>query len=254
MKIKDLIDINNELDLITKKIASFDTDERKEIKKNNKLIESYILELEEIKNILKDVIKNKYQNLIPKEDKKKNISEEIRTQYENIKFLSNNNYLFKMGIDKIIYEIRYSNNLDIINNSIGEMLDKFLLVGVELKKEDFKYSLSLYKYICAYFELYSDSDFKNKIKNTFDSLYWECPNLVLHIFLAFMSLLEKHKDKFENYIKHKTIQDISYDDGLENLNNLIKNYYDKLLADKYLNYQKFANGELRIEVKVRARS
>ena len=100
-----------------------------------------------------------------------------------------------MGIDKIIYEIRYSNNLDIINNSIGEMLDKFLLVGVELKKEDFKYSLSLYKYICAYFELYSDSDFKNKIKNTFDSLYWECPNLVLHIFLAFMLLLEKHKDK-----------------------------------------------------------
>ena len=169
MKIKDLIDINNELDLITKKIASFDTDERKEIKKNNKLIESYILELEEIKDILKDVIKNKYQNLIPKEDKKKNISEEIRIQYENIKFLSNNNYLFKMGIDKIIYEIRYSNNLDIINNSIGEMLDKFLLVGVELKKEDFKYSLSLYKYICAYFELYSDSDFKNKIKNTFDS-------------------------------------------------------------------------------------
>lgn len=247
MKIKDLIDINNELDLISQKIASFDTDERKEIKKNNKLIESYILELEEIKDILKDVIKNKYQNLIPKEDKKKNISEEIRIQYENIKFLSNNNYLFKMGIDKIIYEIRYSNNLDIINNSIGEMLDKFLLVGVELKKEDFKYSLSLYKYICAYFELYSDSDFKNKIKNTFDSLYWECPNLVLHIFLAFMLLLEKHKDKFENYIKHKTIQDISYDDGLENLNNLIKNYYDKLLADKYLNYQKFANGELRIE-------
>ena len=145
MKIKDLIDINNELDLISQKIASFDTDERKEIKKNNKLIESYILELEEIKDILKDVIKNKYQNLIPKEDKKKNISEEIRTQYENIKFLSNNNYLFKMGIDKIIYEIRYSNNLDIINNSIGEMLDKFLLVGVELKKEDFKYSLSLYK-------------------------------------------------------------------------------------------------------------
>ena len=46
MKIKDLIDINNELDLITKKIASFDTDERKEIKKNNKLIESYILELD----------------------------------------------------------------------------------------------------------------------------------------------------------------------------------------------------------------
>ena len=108
MKIKDLIDINNELDLITKKIASFDTDERKEIKKNNKLIESYILELEEIKDILKDVIKNKYQNLIPKEDKKKNISEEIRIQYENIKFLSNNNYLFKMGIDKIIYEIRYN--------------------------------------------------------------------------------------------------------------------------------------------------
>ena len=45
MKIKDLIDINNELDLISQKIASFDTDERKEIKKNNKLIESYILEL-----------------------------------------------------------------------------------------------------------------------------------------------------------------------------------------------------------------
>lgn len=247
MKVNNLIDINNELDLISKKIATFDTDERKEIKKNNKLIDSYVLELEEIKEVLKDVIKNKYQDLIPKEDKKKNVFEEINIQYEKIKFQSNNNYLFKMGIDKIIYEIRYSNNLDIINNSISGLLDKFLLVGVELKKEDFKYSLSLYKYICAYFELKSDSDFKNKIKNTFDSLYWECPNLVSHIFLAFMLLLEKYRDKFEYYIKHKITEDVSYDEQLANLSSLIISHYERLMSDKYLNYQKFAKGELRIE-------
>lgn len=244
---KNLKEINDELDLIKNKIDGFNTDERKEIKKNNKLIDEYILKLDEVKDIVKTKIKSKYLKLIPKENKDLISEEKINDAYEKVKCLSNNNYLFKMEIDKILYEIRYGNNLDKINDSINKLLDKFLLVGIELKRDDFKYSISLYKYMSDFLELKNEDDFRVKIKDTFDSLYWECSNLVNHIYLVFMILLDKYHDQFENYIKHQYSDSISYEEELSNFNNLIKEYDESTMADKYLNYINFASGKLRIE-------
>lgn len=244
---KDLTDVNNELAMITEKIETFNTDERKEIKKNNKLIETYISQLEEIAKIFLNEIKEKYQKIIPNNQSDLGLTQEIDPAYKKIIYLSDNSYLFKMDIDKNLYEIKYGNSLDKINDNIIDIINKFKKVNIELNKDDFKYSLSLYKYMSVLFDNKDNENLNIKVKDTFDTLYWECPEIVNHIYLSFISLLEKNKEKFESYIKNQYPDAKEYDLELADYYKLVTAAEEQIIKNEYLQYEKFASNELKIE-------
>ena len=245
--IKNLLDVNNYLDAIEEKISSFDTDERKEIKKNNKLIESYIKELEEIEKILFDEIKGRYDKLIPSKNEMIDESNLVDKQYNKLILLSNNSYIFKMDIDKNLYVIRYDKSLDKINENILDLIDKFNKVGIVLNKDNFKYSISLYKYMGNFFDNILEKDINIKMKDTFDNLYWECPDIINHLYLCFMLLLDKYKVKFDSYINNKCNNSDDYNNELDKYYQLFISYNDKQMSDNYLVYEKFDNGTYKIE-------
>ena len=59
-------------------------------------------------------------------------------------------------------------------------LDIFNLIGVNLTEKDFSYTTYTKEYIKNL--LIYQSDLSNqKLKNSFNTIYWQCPNLIMQI-------------------------------------------------------------------------
>lgn len=243
--VKNINELKEKIDMINQLLPSFDTDERKEIKKNNKLIEEYVAELSECKNIILGIMKDKKEGLIPKMVDN-NLDDNLDKMFEKVRYLSDNSYISKLYIDKNLHEIRYSASLDKVNENINDLINKFLLIGVNLSNNDFKYSISLYKYMSYFFENKSNPEFGKLMAGLFDTLYWECSDIVYHIYLSFVLLLDKYSDKFELYIK-KCNESCDYDEELNKYLNLKKDVNEIVNCNESLIYNKFINSEYRIE-------
>lgn len=246
--ITNLNELNKKIEMINNQLVDFDTDERKEIKKNNKLINEYISELSLVKDCMLGIIKEKSNLLKPINNNELLVNDNLNLDklLIKVKFLSNDSFVSKFGFDKCLHEIRYSGSLEFVNKNILEIIDKFKLINVNLDKEDFKYSLSLFKYMEFFFDNYDKENFDKLISSLFDSLYWECPDIVIHVYLSFMLLLDKNSDKFENYIKNE-YENHNYNVSLSKYYETVQNVNDKVNCNEYLVYNKFLNGELRVE-------
>lgn len=243
---KNLIDVNKELDTIQEKIKTFDTDERKEIKKNNKLIADYINKLMNIKDLIFSKLKDNYVSLVPLQNNNLNDEKQVLKNFlKNVVFLSTNSFIYKMEIDKNLHEIRYSNSLEKINENVLDLIKKFDSVGIKLNKKDFNYSISLYKYMSNVFENIENDNFNEIMRENFELLYWECPSLISHIYLGFMLLLNNYKDKFELFIKNHNNSKM-YDDELNKYIDMKKSLFEKESTDEYLLYQDFLSGKFNI--------
>ena len=246
--LNNLEELKKRIEIINNLIPNFETDERKEIKKNNKLIEELKQELSIYQDYIYNELLYKKEKILPKDNTKeikKNI-DILKEKLETINLLSNKDYLSKLELNKNIYDIENSSNLNNINQILNDVIVKFKLINISLTREDFKYSLTLYKYMSSYFENRQKEDFDILMKDIFDSLYWENPNLILHLSLNLRELVLKYKKQFELYIKNITegkefgIELVSY--------NSLKIENDSLInTNKYLAYNKFLNKELNID-------
>ena len=200
-----LEEINKRIDIINEMLPKFETTERKEIKKNNKQIEELTKELTDYKDIIfKELVKKKEQEL-PKNNTEllKEKQEELSELEKGINFLEDKSYIVKLEFNKNIYDIENSNNLEEINKIITEILNKFKLINIELNIDNFKYSITTYKYMNSYFNNLNKDSFNEEMKNTFDTLYWENPNLINHLALSLRELTNSYKKEFENYIQNQ---------------------------------------------------
>ena len=159
--------------------------------KNIKIYKEKIQELKEEYQKYKIEVENKlqkrYQNAITcKENEEEKIFQKkleatnwilemldsIKTSYE------------KMGLDKSIYVISryYKDNLENVNNQIGQCIEKFEKVGIQITLEDFEYSIYVQEYMKVFFqEINENGANSEKLKKKFDEIYWKCPELLMHI-------------------------------------------------------------------------
>ena len=114
-------------------------------------------------------------------------------------FNENNSYNEKLKLDATIYNLHtYSEyTFEDINLFIRDLLDKFKKAGVILKSEDFQLTSYVNKYMKAYFE--SKNSFDN-LSKVFEEIYWFNHDIIKHIELNFIILIEKYKKNFDNYI------------------------------------------------------
>ena len=114
-------------------------------------------------------------------------------------FNDNNSYKEKLKLDAAIYDLHiYSEyTFEDINLFIRDLLDKFKKAGVILKSEDFQLTSYVNKYMKAYFESKNGFDNLSKI---FEEIYWFNHDIIKHIELNFIILIEKYKKNFDNYI------------------------------------------------------
>jgi len=114
-------------------------------------------------------------------------------------FNDNNSYKEKLKLDTAIYDLHtYSEyTFEDINLFIRDLLDKFKKAGVILKSEDFQLTSYVNKYMKVYFESKNGFDNLSKI---FEEIYWLNHDIIKHIELNFIILIEKYKKNFDNYI------------------------------------------------------
>ena len=139
----------------------------------------------------------------------------------------------KLDLDKIIYQLSSFGNDELIstNLKILKALNIFKEVGINISIKDFNYSNDVKEYMQMFFT----SELTNeKIKEVFDKIYWQCPDIITQIELNIRNIYIKNTSKCEKYI--------------EKINKQIKDKFDKaettLLNDYYYlrrQYDPYAN-------------
>lgn len=107
----------------------------------------------------------------------------------------------KLKIDKIIYQLANYENDNLLDNNekILKALKIFKIAGINLSKADFNYTKYVSEYMNEFFNYTYDLNNDN-LKNTFDKIYWKCPNLLLEVELNIRYLFKQNEDKFNKYI------------------------------------------------------
>lgn len=235
--------MNNFLDFITRDIASkktMITSMPSKTKTNKKKINSTIEEIEEKYKVYKDNVKNylivKSHSFEIKEDNKEyeKVKKEV-ISLEQLRFLLNpfNTYIEKLGFDELLYQINNFSkfNFHSLNDIINAFLDKFEIIGLKLKSDDFRITSYVNEYMSAFLDVRYGIDKKyDKVSEIFERIYWLNPDLINHLALNFKILIRKNAKLFDDNIlklQKKTMKEYNINDYEECLEKL-KNKYSEL--------------------------
>ncbi len=187
--------------------------------KNIKIYQEKLQELKEeylkYKSEVENKLQKRYQNAVTvKENKEEEklyktleatnwileILDPLKTSYE------------KMGLDRSIYIISryYKDNLENVNQQIRQCIDKFKKVGVQITLEDFEYSVYAQGYMKVFFqEINKDDDKLNKLKKTFEEIYWKCPELLMHIELNLRNIYLKQQQVIDKFYENEKAEKLN---------------------------------------------
>lgn len=161
---------------------------------------------------------------------------------------------YKLGFSFLIEEIDDNASLLILNSHLKNFIAKFKEIGIDLTIEDFKYTMFTENYMKEFLESLSldEESFSMKMRNTFDSIYWECPTIITQIKLNLVNILEKYKKELDVYLENKinkTLNDLGCNkDSI--LDEYVKNRMEvgiTFARDEYQNLEEFLNGTRNIE-------
>lgn len=223
-------------------------------KNNKKNIKAY---KDEALNIYND-FKNKRSILEKELEKRKikisdlSVNENIEKERKELKFLEDNLYLFtdtntsyeKSNLDINIYNVSkyYKYSLDKVNDDISQIIKTFTSLGINLTDKDFYYSKYLKKYLDALLN-------GRNVKDTFESIYWKCSDILTHAELNFKSLYLKNKNTFDKYYalkKNNLLKNTSSKEIIENYKMLYKQLDNDIFKDKATIYNLFKDRVLNI--------
>ncbi len=223
-------------------------------KNNKKNIKAY---KDEALNIYND-FKNKRSILEKELEKRKikisdlSVNENIEKERKELKFLEDNLYLFtdtntsyeKSNLDINIYNVSkyYKYSLDKVNDDILQIIKTFTSLGINLTDKDFYYSKYLKKYLDALLN-------GRNVKDTFESIYWKCSDILTHAELNFKSLYLKNKNTFDKYYalkKNNLLKNTSSKEIIENYKMLYKQLDNDIFKDKATIYNLFKDRVLNI--------
>ena len=215
-----------ERDVLAKKslISTIPTKTKTNIKKYNTTLSTMEEKYEEYKISVRNYLLAKSRSFNVKRSTQE--SDELNnnvTALQRVKFLLNpsNGYIEKMGFDSLLFKMAnyHALNFNSLADIINEFIDKFELVGIHLKSDDFDYTCYVHEYMSSFLETrYSNSSNYDKVTEIFEQIYWLNPEIIDHIELNFRKLIKMNAKKFNNYISKLQKESMS--------ENKIKNYTD----------------------------
>ena len=181
-------------------------------KNNEKNIEKYKQKIEEIqknyieqKEKIEEILNKRYneQTDIKENTEIQELDNRLQTIESVLYLLDEKTTAYeKMDLDKIIYRLRkyYKENLEMVNEQISIILNKFFSIGIELQLTDFDYSIYVKQYMEVFLEEYRNKTLSSeKLKNKFEEIYWKCPEIILHIELNVRNIYLKNQAQIEKY-------------------------------------------------------
>lgn len=230
----------------------------------DKLNENINLANEKIDTILDEIkLRNKKFN------ESKDLASDNDRIYENIKEVEDLNYVLniinkynlpyeKIGLDFALHKFNYyyRNDLNLINEVIIKLILDFKNIDINLDLKDFIYSKYATEYLENIFNEIEKNELKSvleedklkkintNLKESFEKIYWKCPDLITHIKICFRGIYNKYEkkinsfyDKSKNEILNNALPKmlyVKYKNLLKEKDNLIKNN-KKLIIEDFLN-------------------
>ena len=175
-------------------------------------------------------------------------------EYDNIFLLDDSNTTYeKMDLDKILYNLKhfYKSDLNLINADILECISAFKNCNINLTADDFEYNEFTHKYMTTFFEESKTNINSDKIKDTFEQIYWKCPDIIKHIKLNIEYLYIKNKKEIDRFYKNKRdelIKSFNKKDQeiLQTYLGLKEEFFQKYNKDEFVILDKFLNKDFDI--------
>lgn len=255
-KIDKEISINNdhintfklELESGTKKMK--EKFHKSAVKERNEYVEEQIKKFDKYQVEVYRLLKLRVNSLLPSDKSnhydslKKNIEKE-----KQIIVFNNSDYSidFKLGIFKLISSIDINDDvsLNTINNTFLNIIKIFEDASIKLTISDFTYSMFTEKYMHVFLDnIEKNNRFEEVMKKCFDSIYWECPDIIKHLKLNFWSLLEKYEEKLKIYtdtVSYQLLQKTGYDKNslIDKYLGNVNKYNLEVSRDEFYNLDSF---------------
>ena len=265
----DKIFILKEIDIDKEHLSSFVVDQefgtkkvkekfhKNAVKEKNSYIDTQIRKFTSYRDTLLKLLKERALDIFPNDSV--NAYESIVSHLSLLQdiVIDTNEYVstnYKLGFDFLIEDIDDNASLLTLNSRLKVFIDKFNEMGIQLKLEDFNYTMFTNAYMKEFLEASSlnDNEFSIKMRSVFDNIYWECPTIIYQIKLNLLNILEKYKKEINKYLDDKctkTLEKLGCEKK-QVLDEYVKNRMEvgvTFARDEYKNLMVFLNGSKNIE-------
>lgn len=241
--------LKKEIEVIKNNLAALPKNNKTNIKKYNDYLTEIYNQYNGLFTKIDEEIKDRFYSFFPSSNygRLRNLKLELDAYNIHILFNTYKTTYEKLGIDRLLYDINhfYKNDLEKVNNDILQCINKYKETG--LTDLEFNYSSYCNEYVQT---LINNKDNEKLIRETFDKIYWKCPEIVTHIELNLKSIYLNNKKKLGREIEeqdHKYFSKKSRDVLLEEYFNKVREYDSYLENDKLTIQEKFRTGELKVK-------
>lgn len=254
---KELVEnIEKQIDADKEVISVLPRNGIKSIKTLLETIKEMIDKYEYLNNKLLEDIENRYNELVVVEENTDiaKLETEIEKFDYALKNIDTRSSFEKMKLDKIVYNVNgyYKSNLERLNKELIDCVKQFEAVGIHLTANDFDISDYVKEYMTVLLqEAYEGEINSEKIKQTFEKVYWKCSEVVSQIYVNIRLIYDKYEDQIDKFFDNKS------EEILQNFNltgEEVENKKEELIKkkkniediDDKLILNKFYNGSLNI--------
>ena len=205
--------------------------------------------------VLKD-IEERYNVLTAGEENEElpKLEQEILKLDVAIKNTDTRSSFEKMRLDKIVYNVNgyYKSNLERLNKELIDCVKQFASVGINLSANDFNISEYAKEYMSVLLqESYNGEINSERIKDTFEKVYWKCSEVVSHLYVNIRHIYDKHESEIDKFYEYKM------EEIMQNLNSTPEQVEETKIAlirrkkkiedtDNKIILDKFYKGQLNI--------
>lgn len=159
-----------------------------------------------------------------------------------------------MGLDKITYNVNgyYKSNLERLNTELMECVRKFENIGINLTAKDFDISEYSKEYMEVLLQEAQNGQVNSeKIKDTFEKVYWKCSEVVSHLYVNIKYIYDKYENEINKFYQNNSEEIMSkFNATAEQLENkksdLIRQKNKLEDIDNKIILDKFYTGSLNI--------
>ena len=224
---------------------------KNKVAERNIYVKEQIEHLTEYKNKIFEELKRRVNVLLPSNRNEYFTQEENKLESLKDLLIYSNKYMsdnFKIGLYDLTSKLVKNVSFDLLNDTIDKFISSFRAMNINLTIKDFSYTMYLKEYFETYFKTTDEVDRKEK----FESIYWECPNLVDEIRSNMFNIISRYKKEINIYTTNK-LNDLLKENKIElsNLDEIYRltreKYEDEMESDEYLLLQSFITGQYKID-------
>lgn len=180
----------------------------KAIKTLLKTIEDTRKKYEYVNEMLLKDIESRYIELTAVESNEElpKLEQEILKLDVAIKNTDTRSSFEKMKLDKIVYNVNgyYKSNLERLNKELVDAVKQFEAVGIRISANDFNISEFAKEYMSVLLqEVYNGNINSEKIKDTFEKVYWKCSEVVSHLYVNIRYIYDKYENEIDKFYENK---------------------------------------------------